>query len=107
EIYYPKEKVWKEIASLNTARAGHKTFQLRNGDILVIGGVSRDVEGHPTESCELYSFKTNAWVEVGQLLSIRRNFAAFELDDHNILVAGGYYWGSNQIELYNTGTLTS
>lgn len=108
EIYYPDKNEWKEIAPLNVARAGHRTFQLRNGDILVIGGVTKDVEGYPISSCELYSFSTNNWKEVGSLLSVREGFAAFEVDESNILVAAGKLWNTDtQIELYNTNTFAS
>lgn len=108
EIYNPDTNTWEEIAPLNVARAGHRTFQLKNGDVLVIGGVSKDIEGYPIASCELYNFSTNTWKEVGQLISIRKDFTAFEVDETNILVAAGNYWKRDmQMELYNTNTFSS
>ena len=54
ELYDAGSGTWSVTTSMSTARAGAKTVLLRNGQVLVMGGLT-DFSYIPTASAELYT----------------------------------------------------
>lgn len=61
EIYDPNSETWTNTGSLNFARYGHTLTLLRNGKVLVVGGVNSTATYSPLS--ELFSPVTQSWID--------------------------------------------
>jgi hypothetical protein len=74
------------ITSLNLARTGHTATALKDGRLLVTGGVT--ASGAATKTAEIYDPGTAVWTTV-QMSEARVRHTATLLKDGRVLVAGG------------------
>lgn len=61
EIYYPKENVFRLTGNLNHRRAGHSSFLLKDGRVVILGGISTNKERY-TNDVEMYFPKDHKFV---------------------------------------------
>lgn len=97
EIFDPRSDHWFQIPDSGIGRAEHVAVTLRNGAVLVAGGIGET-------SAQLFDWRRNAWSSAGSLAVIRASATATVLDDGKVLVAGGFGsrsipWSS--VELYD------
>lgn len=74
------------VAPMNLPRARHAAVALRDGRVVVIGGISRN----PTASVEVYDPRTNEWQFVESLNQPRYDHSA-AYDGANIFILGGSF----------------
>lgn len=86
EIFDPLEERWAEIDSLHFRRWGHTTTALKNGKILVVGGLHYDKD---LNICEMYDPEVGKWEIVDSLNVARSYHEALLLDDGKVFVTGG------------------
>jgi uncharacterized protein (TIGR03437 family) len=84
---------WTSTGSLSTNRIGHTATLLRNGKVLVVGGVGFPCSGNfcfstTYNSAELYDPATGRWAYTGSL-NRRIHHTATLLPNGQVLVAGG------------------
>ncbi|HET8840723.1 MAG TPA: kelch repeat-containing protein, partial [Ktedonobacteraceae bacterium] len=101
---------WAATGSMQQPRSGYTATLLKNGLVLVAGGVGPN--GNVLASAELYNPATGTWTATGSMLQARYIHTATLLPDGRVLVAGGGLPGSAVLasaELYNpaTGTWTA
>jgi hypothetical protein len=108
EIYDPSTGTWSATGSMATSRYYFSATPLRDGTVLVAGGVHpEEVDGSPvygeTSSCERYDPSTGAWSAVEPLASARLDHTATLLGDGRVLVVGGRTGGlaSRSAELFD------
>jgi len=79
---------WKEIDSLNIARAGHALLVLKSGNILASGNdISDTIQS--AKSCEIYDISTNSWRLTTPMNLPRYNHHMVLLDNGEVLAFGG------------------
>jgi hypothetical protein len=86
ELYDPTTNMWTPVASMDSARRGHKACLLSTGQVLVAGGV--DSSGEPTDSCELYDPVNDVWLVTEKLPGAWSNFFLLPLSDDRVLASG-------------------
>jgi N-acetylneuraminic acid mutarotase len=72
---------WSGAAAMSTTRVYQTAVALKNGLVLVAGGLSA--------SAELYHPDTNAWTSAGTMSAVRQTATATLLPDGRVLVVGG------------------
>jgi hypothetical protein len=94
EIYDPRTERWTPApAQLLHKRAGHTATVLKDGRVLVVGGL--DQQGNPIGSAEIFDPVLGTWTELGSLSVPRFAHTATLLGDGtSVLVAGGCSSGS-------------
>lgn len=81
---------WQATASLSTARFEHTTTLLRDGKVLVVGGISvYNPCCRVTNSAELYDPVTGQWSVTGSPNAPRHDHVAVRLADGKVLIVGG------------------
>jgi hypothetical protein len=99
ELYDPSTGKFLAAGSLKTARySGHAATLTPNGQVLIAGGNSSDVQETPLASAELYSPTTGQFTPTGSMAVARDGLTATLLGDGKILVAGG---AENSAEVYD------
>lgn len=100
---------WTSTGSMGTARYAFSGVQLRNGKVLVAGGI----DSTPTvlATAELYDPLIGAWTPTGNLKKARAYYTATLLPNGTVLVAGGCAnnncsAATNTAEIYNPTTGT-
>jgi N-acetylneuraminic acid mutarotase len=97
---------------MTVPREGHQAVLLRNGDVLVAGGLnaSGGINAPPLASAELYNPSTGTWAATGSMTVGRYSFALTLLPNGEVLAAGGVNSGTAlaSAERYDpaTGTWT-
>lgn len=79
---------WSAAASMSIGRASHTATLLKNGKVLIIGGVGE----HPWpffDSAEIYDPATNTWFLTPKMSLPRVGHVAVLLNNGKVLVAGG------------------
>jgi hypothetical protein len=91
ELYDPTTGKFTPTGSMTVARDVHAAILLHDGRVLVVGGYSWDfAAGHlPLASAELYDPASGIFSPTGSMGTARAYFAAVELKDGRVLVAGG------------------
>lgn len=78
---------WESTGSMGTARYAFSGLQLRNGKVLVAGGI--DGTSTVLATAELYDPRTGGWAPTGNMKKARAYYTATLLPDGRVLVAGG------------------
>ena len=87
ELYVPRTGRWSATGRMATPRYNYAVAVLRNGQVLVCGGV--DASGQALAGAELYNPLTGAWRATGSMTVARAAHSATLLPDGRVLVAGG------------------
>jgi len=113
-LYDPVAQAWTPTGSLFHARYGHTATLLKNGKVLVAGGLKTldaggtNISAHAAlKTVELYDPARGEWFATGPLHGPRMNHTATLLRDGRVLVAGGYHVGHDPLgsaELYDPDT---
>ena len=93
ECYSFDTNRWKPTAMMSTPRAAFTATRLKDGKILVAGGVNENVSfgGQSLASAELYDPATDVWQPVPDMHHKRVAACAALLKDGRVLVMGGAY----------------
>jgi hypothetical protein len=86
EIYDPTTGTWTVTGKMNQGRFEHTATLLRNGRVLVAGGIHVD---DYEASTELFDPGTGTWTRTGSMHEGRRWHTSTLLSDSRVLVAGG------------------
>jgi N-acetylneuraminic acid mutarotase len=102
EIFDPEIETWTDTDSLSTIKfLWEATLQLRDGNILVSGGLRLLYNGSPAlmlNDCELYNAETGKWKTIAQLNNARMWHSITELNNGKILAVGGEDNNGNQLK---------
>jgi len=81
---------WVPAGRLNVARVGHTATLLRNGKVLIVGGIRTNVpDPEFLVDAELYDPKSGSWSPTASSAQPRAGHTATLLQDGRVLVAGG------------------
>ncbi len=112
EIYDPATGTWSAAAPMITARARHAAELLRDGRVLVSGGLGCRFDGGYCSTAEIYDPVFNGWSVTGSMIVPRAGHSATMLADGRVLAAGGF-WAPfpppiyrSTAEIFNPGTGT-
>jgi WD40 repeat protein len=111
ELYDPKRGTFSPTGNLLTATTGGSATLLKNGKVLIAGGIGTNNVG--TNAAELYDPKTGQFTATGNMLVTRTDsYTATLLKNGQVLIAGGTDSANMRIdsaELYNrkTGQFTA
>ncbi|WP_181791422.1 Kelch repeat-containing protein [Streptomyces phytophilus] len=89
ERYDPARGVWTAAEGMSTGRSHHRAVLLRSGRVLVIGGTDDSTFDVGYQNAEVYDPATRGWTPTTGMVEGRWAFAAAELADGAVLVAGG------------------
>ncbi|MCZ6690628.1 MAG: hypothetical protein O7H41_13615 [Planctomycetota bacterium] len=93
-IFDPSQETWTVAAPLLERRANAQAVSLRDGRVLMVGGVYSSAASGPVQprATEVYDPAYDAWTP-GPTISVGRiAHTATALDDGRVLVAGGARW---------------
>jgi N-acetylneuraminic acid mutarotase len=79
---------WSKVASLMTGRVKHTATLLRNGNVLIAGGLNP--ANMALASAEVYNPATNNWSPAGSMAKARLDHTATLLPSGKVLVTGGW-----------------
>jgi N-acetylneuraminic acid mutarotase len=79
--------LWSKVASLLTGHVKHTATLLRDGNVLIAGGL--DGANNGLASAEVYNPATNKWSPAGSMATARLDHTATLLPSGKVLVAGG------------------
>ncbi|AZM49244.1 Kelch-like protein 17 [Streptomyces sp. WAC 06738] len=89
ERYDPATGAWSAAEGMSTGRSHHRAVLLRSGRLLVIGGTDDSTFDVGYQNAEVYDPQARTWTPTGGMVEGRWAFAAAELADGRVLVAGG------------------
>jgi hypothetical protein len=97
-LFDPVARTWTATADLLVDRSRHTATLLKNGNVLVVGGVKDRTLLTTSPACcaEIYDPRSGQWSETSQLDSNFYGHQAALLSNETVLVAGG----SNEAVLY-------
>jgi hypothetical protein len=110
ELYDPVTGSWAATGSMDTARSWHTATSLRDGKVLVAGGVNlNDTLSYTLATAELYDPGTGTWARTGDMTEVRQSHTATLLGDGSVLVASRVGQDSTTAEVYDptTGSWTA
>ncbi len=85
ELYDPVSNSWTATGSLNAPRYEQTAVRLKNGRVLVVGGIAAAT----TSSTEVYNPATGAWTAAASMNAARSQHTTTLLADGKVLVTGG------------------
>lgn len=88
EFFDPTTEQWSGAAPLADGRWGPSVTVLRNGHVLVVGGMYGRVGRR--KSTEVFDPVNGTWRDAGALQQARNGHRAITLDDGRILIVGGF-----------------
>lgn len=86
ELYNPKTEKFEISQKLNIQRRDHSAILLKDGRVLIVGGVGK---GGILVSTEAYNPKKNKFELTGDMNIPRKNANIYLLNDGNVLISGG------------------
>ena len=89
EVFDPFSGRFNFTGSMNGARSHFNATLLKDGRVLVMGGVDLAGLAAPLATAELYDSNIGTWGKTGSMAVGRSDFTATRLDDGRVLVAGG------------------
>lgn len=90
ELFDPRTGTWSVAASMLQARSDHSATLLRDGRVLVAGGVAPESVPYPRfSSTEIFDPETGTWSSGPSMLGRRDGHSATLLPDGRVLIAGG------------------
>src|SRR5262249_39358818 len=92
-------------STMGMQRSGHTATLLRDGNVLIAGGMVRN--GEFVAEAELYDPSTGKFSPAGRMASPRVGHTATQLPDGKVLIAGGYDRPNRdvaQAEIYDPAT---
>ncbi|WP_437953236.1 kelch repeat-containing protein [Sorangium sp. So ce296] len=105
ELYDPAADSWSLTGSMKHARAWHTATLLSSGEVLVTGGVLRNLQEFDLmlETAELYHPETGTWTDAAPMHLDRVGHTATLLRSGKVLVAGGGQnaFFTDSVELYD------
>jgi N-acetylneuraminic acid mutarotase len=109
ELYDPVSGSWTATGTMGEARYGHTATLLRDGRVLVAGGLNTSLGGinGPLATAELYDSSSASWSPTANLVEARGGATATTLSDGTVLVAGGFdvdFTSLTTAELYDPGS---
>jgi N-acetylneuraminic acid mutarotase len=87
EVFDPQSGSWRETASMDAYRALHTATLLRDGRVLVCGGLGDD--GASLATAEIYDPASESWTAARAMSEGRSIHTATLLADGRVLVVGG------------------
>lgn len=92
ELYDPIARTFEQAPTLNTGRFWQRAITLKDGRVLVVGGVNVTHAG--LSSCEIYDPVKNTWEYTGELHGPRVRCTATLLRNGSVMVTGGHIGGA-------------
>lgn len=110
-ILHLNSETWELGAPLNQPRSSHTATLLKNGRVLITGGIYKSSSFDPPTplgSTEIYDPLRKTWYDTGALREPRLGHTATRLKDGRVLVVGGVSLLTNMrpasaVELFTTG----
>ncbi len=87
ELYDPETGSFKPTGSMSTARESHTATRLKDGRVLIAGGM--DTVDHAIASAEIYDPAFGTFTPTGQMTTVRAFHTATLLSDGRVLIVGG------------------
>jgi hypothetical protein len=108
ELFDPQAGTWAPGPPLPSPRGRHQAIRLKDGRVLVLGGVSQRTDpGAGVETVDVFDPSTNAWSEVGSLYAGEQRRPLL-LRDGRVVVEGrpqGYYGvPPRQLDVFDPAT---
>lgn len=104
EIYDPATGRWATVAPMGRGRVNHTATLLKDGRVLVVGGLQTGADGGELAGAEIYDPRADRWTTVAPLHEGRTSHTATLLADGRVLVVGGANYLSSPIaswEIYD------
>lgn len=89
ELYDPAANTWSPAAPMKESRASHTATLLRDGRVLVSGGMYLQNKSDAHASAEIYDPTDNTWAPAGTMITARAHHTAEALSNGQVLIAGG------------------
>ncbi len=95
-VFDPSRNAWEQWPKMLARRERHAAVELRQGRVLVCGGIVPSDGGAGTTlgSCETLTLSTRLWAEAGSMVMPRHSFALVSYDEGRKAIAvGGRRYG--------------
>ena len=97
-----------KVGSMVKKRAAHSSTLLKDGRILIAGGIAEDGNGNelPMNSAEIFNPETNEFTAISNMIEPHCNHTATLLENGEVLIIAGWKPGvrSDALEIYNPET---
>jgi hypothetical protein len=108
ELYDPSTGYWTATGTIVRASAYQTVALLRDGTVLVAGGVEVDLQGccavigRALASAQLYDPDTGSWIETSAMTQARTYHTSTMLPNGEVLVTGGHSSAGGGTSTYST-----
>ena len=107
DLFNPTDNTFYRTADMNVGRNKASGILLKNGKVLVTGGMKLQVHWESINSAELFDPITNTWSVTGSMNTARRDHFMTVLQDGRVLTGGGYNTSNgalSSVEIYDPAT---